>query len=169
MGSSACDVGPPSDNLLGVNWGTDLSGDEPFTLLEGRVEPPIVSLELRFADGSTESVPFVEHFFIYEVPAGRDPSAIVGRDAQGEIVARQAIHIEDGPPGGQEQTGEAASLRRLIEIKTSAGAKARLLVGDEFASGDERCWELQVENKRLERFFLSDADRPGRHLRCRPC
>ena len=39
--------------------------------------------------------------------------------------------------------------RRLIEIKTSAGAKARLLVGDEFATGDERCWELRVENKRL--------------------
>lgn len=151
MGGVSCDIGPPEDDPLVVGSGTDMSGNEPFTLLEGRVEAPISSLRLRFADGSTESVPFVERFFIYEVPAGREPVVLVGRDAEGEIVARETIHSPpDEPPGATEDTGaEGASSfdRKLIEIETSAGARASLWVAAEQASDAGRCYGIRVGNE----------------------
>jgi hypothetical protein len=148
MGGVSCDATPPDEQPLVIGMST-MSGEEPFTLLEGRVQPPIASLTIAFTDGSTESVPFVERFFIYEVPSGREPAVLVGRDADGEIVAREAIHSSDHePPDGTEETSEASSAfaRKLIELETSAGASASLWVGDEPPS-EGRCYGIRVGNE----------------------
>lgn len=65
--------------------------DDLRWLLFGRADPPIRSLELRFADGSAEPVPLVDRFFLYEEPAEREATALVGRDAAGRIVAREPM------------------------------------------------------------------------------
>ena len=57
----------------------------------GRADPPIRSLELRFADASVNRVPLVRRFFLYEEPADREATALVGRDAAGRVVAREPL------------------------------------------------------------------------------
>ena len=170
VASVGCDATPPDDDPLVVGVGTDISGDEPFSLLEGRVRPPIDSLELRFADDSTEAVPFVDGFFIYEVPANREPLVLVGRDPEGEIVERAAIHMggDDEPEDAQEewqQAGPSSSARKLTEIVTSTGAKAALFVGGEPQVGDERCYSIEVgENGAYSGDFCTTRPRVVTHL-----
>lgn len=167
MAGVGCDATPPDEDPLVVGMSTDMSGDERLSLLEGRVRPPVDSVELRFTDDSTEAVPFVDGFFIYEVPASREPLVLIGRDAEGEIVARESIPTgHTGPDEDEEwqKAGPWAYTRKLIEIQTSIGKKAALFA-NESRVGDEHCYGIEVgENGYSGDYCTTIPDRVVTHV-----
>lgn len=65
--------------------------DGTLRLLAGRADPPIHSLEVRLEDGSTETIPLVDQFFLYAIHEGKEAVAVVGRDDGGRIVSQKRI------------------------------------------------------------------------------
>jgi hypothetical protein len=142
-GTAGCDVGRPShDDALVVGMSSMEYGDDELFLLEGQVERTVRSVEIRFDDGSTEAVPFVERWFLYEVPKGKEPPfVVVGRDATGRVVDRSRMpSLLERPPS--EQGVRTVRDRKLIEIRAETGVVATLWVGD--TSRQEVCYSVDV-------------------------
>lgn len=96
-----------------VAWESDIHGDTPagsggctqgdqaaiapatvsfashgaYTILDGSVTGPETTLDVTLTDGSTTTLPVVEHLFLAALPHGSNPASIVGRDANGTVVA----------------------------------------------------------------------------------
>lgn len=59
-----------------------------YTILDGSVTGPETTLDVTLTDGDTTTLPVVEHLFLGALPHGSSPASIVGRDANGNVVAR---------------------------------------------------------------------------------
>jgi hypothetical protein len=68
----------------GWEWGID---HPTYTVLEGSVTGDETTLDVTLTDGSTTTLPVVEHLFLAALPKGSKPATIVGRDANGNVVA----------------------------------------------------------------------------------
>jgi len=58
-----------------------------YTVLVGSVTGAETSLDVTLTDGSTTTLPVVEHLFLGAVPSGSEPASITGLDANGDVVA----------------------------------------------------------------------------------
>jgi hypothetical protein len=58
-----------------------------YTILDGSVTGSETSLDVTLTDGSTTTLPVVEHLFLGALPRGSEPASIIGRDANGNVVA----------------------------------------------------------------------------------
>lgn len=72
-----------------ISPGTYNDASHPaYTLLDGSVTGPETTLDVTLKDGSTTTIPVVEHLFLAALPHGSGlPASIVGRDAAGNVVA----------------------------------------------------------------------------------
>jgi hypothetical protein len=68
----------------GWSWGID---HPTYTILSGSVTGDETTLDVTLTDGSTTTLPVVEHLFLAALPKGSKPATIVGRDADGDVVA----------------------------------------------------------------------------------
>ncbi len=91
-----CQAGAPDEPLLVMQSSKEYD-DGTLRLLAGRTDPPIRSLEMRFGDGSTDTIPLVSRFFLYNVGEEREPVVLLARDTAGGIVAQKPIRF--GDPG----------------------------------------------------------------------
>jgi hypothetical protein len=94
----------------------------------GRVPARTATLELGFADGTTQPVPVSKGFFV--APLGkRSPSLLVARAVSGSVVARQRVAFAGGlaigpvdiRPDGSPKVTVAGTARVLIRQRTWAG------------------------------------------------
>jgi hypothetical protein len=106
------------------------SGEEStgLTLVEGRVQSPITSVELELGDGSREPVKLVNGFFLAEVPTGREAEAVIGRDADGDVVERRLLYLDHESSDGGIKAEARPPQRELLSIETHAGGRATLAV-----------------------------------------
>ncbi|HKU57103.1 MAG TPA: hypothetical protein VJP41_08770 [Gaiellaceae bacterium] len=58
-----------------------------YTILVGSVTGAETTLDVTLTDGSTTTLPVVEHLFLGALPHGSKVASIVGRDAAGNLVA----------------------------------------------------------------------------------
>jgi hypothetical protein len=86
------DGGPDGQPLLVMQSSQDYD-DGTLRLLAGRADPPIRSLELRLEDGSTETIPLVNEFFLHDIDEGTEAVALIARDSTGRIVSEKPIHF----------------------------------------------------------------------------
>ena len=94
--SSGCPGRPPAPREIAVAPNQIGSAPDGMLLLWGEVGREIHRLELRFEDGRVERLPLVDGFSLYQVDpddfvAGRRPVALVGRSANGDVVAQNEL------------------------------------------------------------------------------
>jgi hypothetical protein len=71
-----------------LNWMDWNDAKHPsYTVLIGSVNGSETTLDVTLADGSTTTLPVVEHLFLGALPHGSHVASIVGRDASGNVVA----------------------------------------------------------------------------------
>ena len=132
----------------GTGGGSDFFRGE----LDGRVRPGITSLELRYVNGAHEEVPVQNGFFVAVIPAVRmgrisdHPTALIGRDRQGSVVASQPLRLfYGGSPAigmGQPPIARTKDERRLLRVRLAATTSATLDVSP--ARGGGTCARLAV-------------------------
>jgi hypothetical protein len=70
------------------NWmGWNDANHPSYTVLIGSVNGSETTLDVTLADGSTTTLPVVEHLFLGALPHGSKVQTILGRDAAGNVVA----------------------------------------------------------------------------------
>ena len=134
--------------VSGTGGGSDFFRGE----LDGRVRPGITSLELRYVNGAHEQVPVQNGFFVAAIPAVRmarisdHPTALVGRDRQGRVVASQPLRLfYEGSPGigmGRPPIARTKDERPLLHVRLAAKTSATLDVSP--ARGGGTCARLAV-------------------------
>jgi hypothetical protein len=131
--------GPHGDlNTHFFSWGGHVT-EEAMTLLGGHVRAKSVErLEVEFADGERDEVPLTwvsepidAGFYLYDVPERHRRKetrvdALVGRDADGDVVARATFfpygpQWEFDPKTGAPDVAILDRRRKLIEITTERG------------------------------------------------
>jgi hypothetical protein len=131
--------------VSGSAGGTDFARGE----LDGRVQPRIKSLELRFVNGDHQQVPLQNGFFVTGIAAVRmqrvsdHPAELVGRDRDGRVVASFALRsfYEDFRPGmGRPPIAEAKRERPLLRVPLEGGTKVTLHISP--ARGGGTCGRL---------------------------
>ncbi|MBA2641834.1 MAG: hypothetical protein H0U82_02750, partial [Actinobacteria bacterium] len=90
-GNSNCNPRPMRKEIaIEYSLGRTVVGDRRYLdLIEGRVRDDVASVELRYADGETETLTVVEGFFLHE-PRAR-PTALVARDRRGVEIERRQV------------------------------------------------------------------------------
>jgi hypothetical protein len=93
---TGCDARPPKPAEILVSPEQRGAAPHAMLLLWGDVGVRIVRLELRFQDGTTIRLPLTDHYALYEVRPrnfrpGHQPSVLIGRDANGKIIARRPV------------------------------------------------------------------------------
>jgi hypothetical protein len=83
-GGGSCTEGDGDAINPGWEWGID---HPTYTVLSGSVTGDETTLGVTLQDGSTTTLPVVEHLFLAALPKGSKPASIVGRDANGDVVA----------------------------------------------------------------------------------
>lgn len=83
IGNSSC----TSADGPAINPQTYNDASHPYTVLVGSVTGAETTLDVTLTDGSTTTLPVVEHLFLGALPPGSEPASIVGRDAAGNVVA----------------------------------------------------------------------------------
>jgi hypothetical protein len=68
----------------GWEWGID---HPTYTVLSGSVSGDETTLDVTLEDGRMTTLPVVEHLFLAALPKGSKPASMVGRDANGNVVA----------------------------------------------------------------------------------
>lgn len=86
------DGGPETQPLLVERMSQDYD-DGRLRLLAGRADPPIRSLELRLEDGSTDTIPLVDQFFLHDIDEGKEAVALIARDSTGRVVSDKPIRF----------------------------------------------------------------------------
>jgi hypothetical protein len=95
-------------------------GNAYLELVEGRVSDTVASVELHYADGSTEDLPLAEGFILHEPRRDAEPVALVARDANGAEVKRRSVRRPSARVRDRfaEPTGPE---RVVVRLETSAG------------------------------------------------
>lgn len=85
-GFGGCDpVPPPASN---INWGAgSVAGHPDLVTAFGTVFVDATNVELTLGDGSTVTLPVVEHLFLTSLSKGTDVTKVVALDAAGNEVA----------------------------------------------------------------------------------
>jgi len=86
------DGGPDGQPLLVMQSSQDYD-DGTLRLLAGRADRPIRSLQLRLEDGSNETIPLVNQFFLYDIEEGNEAVALIARDGTGRILSHKPIRF----------------------------------------------------------------------------
>lgn len=132
--------------------------DEPTTAespvtLSGRVNvPSATSLELRYVDGTTASIPFgIDLFFVTDLPDSMLPLAhgselrLVARDAGGSVVARALIpadwdtSAESAPPAAIEVStvSDEDDLTKVFALRGRVNASDATALQLRYADGED--------------------------------
>ena len=83
LGGGSCTEA--DDTAIDPSWGW--GADHPaYTVLHGSVTGDETTLDVTLTDGSTTTLPVVEHLFLAALPNGSEPASIVARDANGNVV-----------------------------------------------------------------------------------
>ena len=94
-------------------------GDSYLELIEGRVRADVTSVELRYADGASETLPVIERFFLHELRADSEPGLLIARGRDGNEIKRQPIRrLEFTRPRFPSAVGPE---RVVIRLETAAG------------------------------------------------
>jgi hypothetical protein len=83
-GGGSCTEADQDPIDAGWEWGFD---HPAYTVLSGFVTGDETTLDVTLTDGSTTTLPVVEHLFLAALPKGSKPATIVGHDAEGNVVA----------------------------------------------------------------------------------
>ena len=136
----------PIEVLSGTGGGPDFFRGE----LDGRVQPRIKSLELRYVNGDGERVPLQNGFFVTAIQAVRTqrisdhPAALVARDRDGHVVASLPLSsfYEDMPNAamGRPPIAKPGRGRPLLHLPLAAAISVRVLVSP--ARGGGTCARL---------------------------
>jgi hypothetical protein len=71
-----------------ISLGTYNDASHPaYTLVDGAVTGAETTLDVTLTDGSTTTLPVVEHLFLGALPHGSKVASVTGRDAAGNVVA----------------------------------------------------------------------------------
>jgi hypothetical protein len=98
---------------------------EGITLIGGFAPPHTTSVEVRGAPGwGRNTLPVRRGFYFGRVP-GPVAFAVVGRDAQGHVVARKSLLPHEAPPAPSIVPTD----RTALELRTRKGEKITLIVG----------------------------------------
>jgi hypothetical protein len=112
--------------------------------LQGRVNPAIVRLELRYVNGSTEKVPLQNGFFVAAIEAQRilrlsdHPHELVGYGSSGKALAAASVdNIFRGPPPEAEMppVADADKERPALSLALGAGSSVTLSLSPSRAEG----------------------------------
>jgi hypothetical protein len=112
--------------------------------LQGRVNPAIVRLELRYVNGSIEKVPLQNGFFVAAIEAQRilrlsdHPHELVGYGSSGKALATTNVDkVYRGPPPTAEMppVADASQERQALSIDLGAGSSATLSLSPSRAGG----------------------------------
>jgi hypothetical protein len=163
--SAGCTTKRPQHpiEVSGSGGGTDFFRGE----LDGRVQPRIRSLELRYVNGGHEQIPLQNGFFATGIAAVRTqrvsdhPAELVGRDRDGRVVARFALgsFYGDFQPGmGKPPIAEAKRERLLLRMPLEHGTNVTLHVSP--ARGGGTCGRLVAAGST---WSWTCAERPVRH------
>ena len=97
---------------LAIRVGVMQVGAEPgaLVLLQGEVGSSVARLEARYEDGTTDSLPLVDSWTLFEVTSehrqnGTRPTTLIGRDRAGAVIAQRAVSLD--PSDRYPQTGKA--------------------------------------------------------------
>jgi hypothetical protein len=99
-------------------------GDRYLQLLEGRVSVGVASVELRYPDGRTETLPVFERLFLSELRGDSRPNLLIARDARGAEVDRRKMDgpgMRSGMPGPEDIPKQVGPERVVIRLETSSG------------------------------------------------
>jgi hypothetical protein len=94
-------------------------GDRYLRLLHGRVAPDVASVEVRFTNGDSRSIPTSKGFFLDELKGDEEPALLISRGERSQELARFSmrrplLHSRQIPkPVGPYRT--------VIELETSWG------------------------------------------------
>jgi hypothetical protein len=165
--SAGCGAKTPQHPIEVSGSGSGGGGDFFRGELDGRVQPRIRGLELRYVNGGHEQIPLQNGFFATGIAAVRTqrvsdhPAELVGRDRDGHVVARFALgsFYEDFQPGmGRPPIAEAKRERPLLRAPLEGGTSVELLVSP--ARGGGTCGRLVVAGST---WTWTCVQRPVRH------
>jgi hypothetical protein len=120
------------------------SGLDTGGFLQGRVNPAIVRLELRYVNGSTDKVPLQNGFFVAAIEPQRilrlsdHPQELVGYGSSGKALATKSVdNIFRGPPPIAEMppVADASKERQALSVDLGAGSSATLSLSPSRAGG----------------------------------
>ena len=119
-GGGGCSPYPqPSSVAMVASQGKTRVGEGYLELIEGRVRADVTSVELRYADGASETLPVIERFFLHELRTDAEPTLLIARGRDGEEIKRQPIRrIEWARPRMPDAVGPE---RSVIRLETSTG------------------------------------------------
>lgn len=136
QGPLAC-IGPASrytrlDGALETpkNWPSQL--DRP--LLHGHVYQPVSSVRLDFTDGTHQSLPLRDGFFLVLLPPDKQALDLVARDANGKIVANEPLLIK--PPAA------LPPMHPLIRVATPYGLATLSVTRPE---DPKHCYRVEID------------------------
>jgi hypothetical protein len=124
---AACSPRPVRANYVIRHWLTETRvGDDELQLLGARVTPEVASVEVRFADGTTDAVRPAAGFVLREIRGGEEPVAVVARGEDGSVLRRRPM---PGPRAFRRDLAfPIGAYRKLIELETSAGFRMTFAV-----------------------------------------
>jgi hypothetical protein len=101
-------------------WHTETwVGDGYLRLLGARVTPEVASVEVRFADGTSDALRPAGGFVLRELGAEEEPVLVIARDEHGAELRRREL---PGPRSVRRDLPfPIGDYRKVIELETSAG------------------------------------------------
>jgi hypothetical protein len=115
-------------------------GDRYLQLLEGRVSVGVASVELRYPDGRSETLPVFERFFLTELRGESRPNLLIARDSRGDETNRRKMDgpgMTSGIPGPEGIPKQVGPERVVIRLETSTGHPLTLSLAP--AEGGQQC------------------------------
>jgi hypothetical protein len=101
-------------------------GDRYLRLLHGRVATDVASVEVRFKNGESATIPTAKGFFLRELTGNEEPALLIARNENGGELGRHTMRsLRVGPGQIPKPVGP---YRTVIEIETSWGYPMSLQV-----------------------------------------
>lgn len=119
-GGAGCNPHPQSPRVpLEYGLRGTRVGDRFLELIDGRVRADVASVELRYADGATETLPVFERFFLHEPRPDSEPILLIARDRDDAELQRQPVR---SPESLRDRFPDVVGPERpLIRLKTATG------------------------------------------------